>query len=157
MSVSVDIQQDLSHLLQYMTDLQKKRAWRNALNRTARKVRKVAVTDLNTTGIRHAAKIARSIRASVPAKLTGFSVKVTPSRNPKSYYINSRGAGVAMAQFAHTGTNRIHQGSTKAYNYLDRARKAAYPAALAELGDELEKTSKDAVAKSIKKHYGIKR
>ncbi len=171
MSTSTAITQDLTDLLKVMTGLQKKRAWRNALSRTARKVRKRAVTDLKATGFKKAAKIAKSIRASANRKLNGFSVKVTPSRKPTSYYINSQGKGVALAQFVHTGTkNRLHYGrsanargrgcystgSTRRYTYLDNARKVAYPAAKAEIGAEVEAAAKKAIAKCIKEHYGLK-
>lgn len=170
MATSIEIQADLTELLRYMNDVQKRRSWRNALNKTARKVRKQAVADLKATGWKHAAKIARSIRANVSKRMKGFSVKITPSRNPKSYYTNRRGVGVALAQFIHTGTeNRLHRGSsrphgrgtyhtggTRATAYMEGARNSTYPTALAELGSELEAAAKRAVERSIKRHYGVK-
>ncbi|MCM1029736.1 MAG: hypothetical protein NC342_08900 [Pseudoflavonifractor sp.] len=162
--ISAEVEADLRTLLRLMTPRQMGQAWKNALAAQCRKIRKVAVRGFRESGLRNRGKMIKAFRSSVRRDLTGFSVKITPTkRNADSCYVNRRGQRKPVVLWADTGTHnrfrtgakkgRYSLGATPAHGFMAKAR-ADLPRVASEMEAEVRKRAAKAAAKTIKKYYG---
>lgn len=165
MAIRTEITADLSTLLASVTPKQMGASWRGALMTSARKLRKIAIGYFKAAKLHNRGKMVKAFRASVRRDLKGFSVKISTGKNhPQSLYTNRRGQAKPIVLWANIGTHnrwrktskgRASTGSTTAHRFMDAARNHL-PAIKREIEVEVRKRAEKAVAKNIKKHYGIK-